>query len=189
MHSKLIYFYASENLRTMKNIVLLYWPKGGNVENSAKKIFAQFNPNDIEMCDVESFDVDTLEDYKTIIMGSSTVGAENWIDAANDNLWNRFFRKIEEHDLSGHNIAVFGLGDQVLYPAHFVDVLGILNQEVVKVKGTLIGKWPTKNYSFTDSEGVEGDYFYGLALYEDNESDLTGQRVAQWVEQIKSEIK
>lgn len=172
----------------MKKIVLLFWPMGGNVENAAKKIYSRFDSKDIDIFDVDSFNVDTLDDYEMIIMGSSTVGAENWEDADANNKWNRFFRKIEEHDLSNRKIALFGLGDQILYPAHFVDGLGILNDEVVKVKGKLIGKWPTTGYAFTDSEGVKDNMFYGLALDGDNEADLTDQRVADWTDILKKEI-
>jgi len=172
----------------MKKIVLLYWPLAGNVENAAKKIYSRFESNDIDMFDVGSFNVDTLDDYEMIIMGSSTVGAKNWEDADADNKWNRFFRKIEEHDLSNRKIALFGLGDHILYPSHYVDGLGILNDEVVKVKGKLIGKWPTEGYVFTESEGVKDNMFYGLALDEDNEDHLTDQRVDKWTEIIKSEL-
>lgn len=172
----------------MKKIVLLYWSKGGSVEKSAKIIYSRFNSNDIDMFDVESFDVDTLDDYEMIIMGNSTVGAGKWEEADSDNKWNRFFRKIEEHDLSNRKIAIFGLGNQVLYPAHFVDGLGILYDEVKKVRGKLIGRWSTKGYTFTDSEGKEGDMFFGLALDEDNESALTNQRVDDWTDIIKKEL-
>jgi len=172
----------------MKRIVLIYWTKGGSVEKSAKKIYSQFDSNDIDIFDVGSFDVDTLDNYEMIIMGNSTVGAGKWEEADSDNKWNRFFREIEEHDLSNRKIALFGLGNQVLYPAHFVDGLGILNDEVKKVKGKLIGKWSTKGYSFTDSEGKEGDMFFGLALDEDNEAKLTDQRVKDWTDILKKEL-
>jgi len=172
----------------MKKIILLYWPKGGNVEKSAKKIYKHFDANEIDIFSVDDFDVDTLDDYEIIIMGNSTTGAENWEDADNDNKWSRFFRKIEEHDLSNRKIALFGLGNQVLYPAHFVDGLGILAHEVEIVKGKLIGQWPTKGYTFTDSKGKEGDMFFGLALDADNQKSLTDQRVSEWTEMIKKEF-
>lgn len=172
----------------MKKIVLLYWPLGGNVETAAKKIYSCFENRDIDIFDVDSFNIDTLNDYEIIIMGSSTVGAEKWEDADADNKWNRFFRKIDEQNLSKHKIALFGLGDQILYPAHFVNSLGILNDEVVKVNGKLIGKWPTKGYTFTNSEGVEDEMFYGLALDGNNEADLTDQRVNEWTELLKKEM-
>lgn len=172
----------------MKDVVLLFWPKGGNVENVANKIKSQFNGDEIDVFDVESFDIKNINNYKMLIMGSSTVGAENWQDADNNNRWNSFFKKFEQCNLNGRNVALFGLGDQILYPDHFVDGLGILNEEVEKANGNLIGKWSTKDYSFNDSDGFEGDMFYGLAIDEDNEDELTDNRVKQWVEIIKKEM-
>ena len=172
----------------MKKIVLLYWPKGGSVEVAAKKISASFQSSDIDVFDVDSFDTSRLSDYEMIIMGNSTVGAENWEDADADNKWNKFFRETKSHDLSNKKIALFGLGNQILYPAHFVDGLGILKDEVAKFNGKLIGEWPTEGYSYTDSEGVEGDMFFGLALDEDTESELTDERVSEWTNILKKEL-
>lgn len=172
----------------MKKIVLLYWPKEGSVEAAAKKICASFQSSDIDIFDVDSFETSHLDDYEMIIMGNSTVGAENWEDADADNKWNKFFRETKSYNLSNKKIALFGLGNQILYPAHFVDGLGILNTEVVKFGGKLIGKWPTEGYSYTDSEGVEGDMFFGLALDEDTESELTDQRINEWTSILKKDI-
>jgi flavodoxin I len=171
----------------MKKIVLLFWVKGGNVERAARKVYAMFKPDIIDIFDVNSFDVDTIENYDLIIWGGSTIGAERWLDTKADNDWNRFFRKIEEHDLSGKYIAFFGLGDQVLYPDHFVDGLGVFQEEAEKVKGTVIGRWPTEGYKFTDSDGMDNDLFFGLALDEDNESNLTDERIKKWTDIIKKE--
>lgn len=171
----------------MKEIVLLYWPKEGSVEKSAKKLFESFDKNEIDIFDLDSFDLKNLKNYKTIILGNSTVGAERWQDADNNNIWFGFFRDLKDYDISKHKIALFGLGNQVLYPAHFVDGLGFLYEEVKNLNGNIIGKWPTEGYSFTDSEAVEDDYFYGLALDEDFEPELTQERINKWIEQLKKE--
>ena len=172
----------------MKKIVLLYWRKGGNTEHAAKKIYEMFNPGDIDIFDVPSFDVDTIEQYDLVILGGSTVGADHWSDATADNVWAAFFHKLEQHDLSGKSFALFGLGDQVLYPDHFVDDLGVLKEEADKVGATLIGQWPTEGYSFNDSEGVENDMFYGLALDEDNQPELTDERIKKWTDSLKATL-
>jgi flavodoxin I len=175
-------------MKQMKKIVLLYWVKGGNVERAARKVYSMFNPDDIEMYDLHSFNVDTIENYDLIIWGGATIGAENWSDTKADNEWNRFFRKIEEHDLRGKYVAFFGLGDQVLYPDHFVDGLGIFKEEADKVNATVIGQWPVEGYKFTDSDGMHDGLFFGLALDEDNESHLTDGRVEKWTADIKKAV-
>ncbi len=78
----------------MKKIALLYWGKGGNVEHAARVIHKLLGTETTDLFDVKSFDVGNIKNYKLIILGGSTVGANNWEDASNDNMWNNFFRKI-----------------------------------------------------------------------------------------------
>ena len=168
--------------------VVLYWPKGGNTENAAKKIKEVLGDN-ADIYDIKSFNVDDLDKYDLIITGASTIGAENWEDASNDNEWSRFGNEVRNKDLSGKYVAFFGLGDQVLYPNHFVDVLGVFNDEFSKTNAKIIGRWTTEGYRFTESDGEENGMFYGLAIDEDNEDHLTEERVKKWVEQLMSEMK
>ena len=172
----------------MKKVVLLYWKKGGNVERAARKIFAMFDPALIEIYDVASIDVDTIDNYDLIILGGSTVGADHWSEASADNVWATFFRKLEEHNLVGKSMALFGLGDQVLYPDHFVDDIGILKEEADKVHANVIGRWPTAGYDFTNSDGAKDGMFYGLALDEDNQPELTDERIKQWTDFLKDAL-
>jgi flavodoxin I len=171
----------------MKKVVILYWPKGGNTETVAKKIKDAFG-DQADLFDLKSFDTNRLLEYDLIITGASTIGAENWEDASNDNEWNRFGVEARAKDLSGKYVAFFGLGDQVRYPNHFVDVLGVFQQEFAKTNAQIIGKWPSSSYRFTDSNGEEDGWFYGLAIDQDNESNKTDERVKTWVDQLKQEI-
>lgn len=172
----------------MKKIVLLYWGKGGNVERTAHKVYSMFNPETIDIFDVVSFNHDTLENYDLMILGHSTIGAEAWQDAKADNEWNGFFRKIENQDTSNIIATSFGLGDNMLYPDHFVDALGIYKAEMDKLNIKTIGRWPSADYKFTDSDGEKDGFFYGLALDVDNEPQLSDQRIKLWTDQIKKEI-
>ncbi|MBE0641153.1 MAG: flavodoxin domain-containing protein, partial [Bacteroidales bacterium] len=121
----------------------------------------------------------------------STVGAENWEEAVESNAWGPFFHKMEAHGLrlENSNVAFFGLGDQVLYPDHYVDGLGLLKEEFSKFGARLIGRWPSKGYEFTGSLGLEGDEFVGLALDEDQQPELTLARIEAWVAQLKQEME
>ena len=173
----------------MKKIAVLYWGKGGNVEKAAKVVFNQFDPQMTDLFDLESFNTTDLTDYKLVILGGSTIGAENWEETTNDNRWNHFFREIEDQELSGVTFAVFGLGNQVLYPANFVDALGIFNDAIAKTGAKVIGKWPTEGYNFTDSEGLQKDNFFGLALDEDTQPERTLGRTQKWTGMLKKEMK
>ncbi len=172
----------------MKKIVLLYWGIGGNVESVANKVYNMFDSEVIDMFDVASFEFNTLENYDLMILGHSTTGAENWNDAESDNEWNRFFRKIEANGNINILAASFALGNQILYPNHFVDGLGIYKEEMDKLNIKTIGYWPSADYKFTDSTGEKDGLFYGLALDVDNETKLSNNRISEWTALIKTEI-
>ena len=171
----------------MKKVVLSYWGTGGNVERAAKKVAGTFSPEEIDLVDLKSFDINKISNYNLIILGAATVGAELWLDVKDDNEWSRFFLAVKKLDLKGKFVAFFGLGDQVLYPDHFVDALGIFKEEMEQTDATIIGEWPIKGYHFTDSDGYDGDMFFGLALDEDSQAELTVERAKKWTAGLKSQ--
>ena len=172
----------------MKKIILLYWGKGGNVERTANKVYNMFDPKTIDISDVVSFDINNLDNYELMILGHSTIGAEDWQEAKADNEWNGFFRRVESKGNNKIIAASFGLGDQVLYPDHFVDSLGIYKEEMDKLNIKTIGCWPTEGYSYTDSDGEKDGNFFGLALDVDNEPELSEERIASWCSEIKTKL-
>ncbi|RMF69726.1 MAG: flavodoxin FldA, partial [Cyanobacteria bacterium J069] len=48
--------------------------------------------------------------------------------------------------------------------------------------------WPTDGYDFNESKAVRDGKFVGLAIDEDNQSDLTTERIQSWVAQLKREF-
>lgn len=172
----------------MKKTALLYWAPGGNVEKAAREIFDKLNSDQVDMFTVAGFDTARISDYDQFIFGCATIGAEVWMDARADNKWNEFFVKTEGVSFAGKKFALFGLGDQVKYTENFVDSLGYLKEEIERRGGVIVGRWPVTGYKFYDSEGVSGGYFFGLALDEDQQADLTPERITRWVAQIKSEF-
>lgn len=172
----------------MSKTILLYWATGGNVEKAAKEIYAELGADKLEMADLASFDYQRFDEFDNFIFGIATVGAEIWRDTQGDNYWNDFFVELENKSFEGKKFAFYGLGNQVLYPEHYVDALGYLKNEVDKRNGTIVGFWPTEGYSYTDSEGEADGKFFGLALDEDFQKDLTPERIKQWTAQISHEM-
>lgn len=175
----------------MSKIALLYAPKGGSVEIAAHRVERLYDSSDLDVIEISNYNVKNLVNYEHFILGCSTVGAESWEDADSNNEWDRFFHEIEEQKISleGKKVAIFGLGNQVLYPDHFVDAMMILKNESEKYGAEIIGYWPTKGYDFTDSDALEGDKFVGLALDEDNEDELSDQRISEWLKIVKPELE
>ena len=91
-------------------------------------------------------------------------------------------------DLSGKTVALFGLGDAYGYSGEFVNALGTLYRKVVERGATVVGAWPTDGYDFEESNAVVDDQFVGLVIDEDNEADLSDDRVARWADSIRSAL-
>lgn len=170
----------------MKKAALIYWGTGGNVERAAKKVASTFTAEEVDLVDLKSFDINSVSNYNLLILGAATVGAEIWTDVKDDNEWSRFFLAIKKQDLKGKFVAFFGLGDQVLYPDHFVDALGVFKEEMEQTNATIIGEWSTEGYRFTDSDGYDGNMFFGLALDEDSQEEMTLERATKWITNLKN---
>jgi flavodoxin I len=79
------------------------------------------------------------------------------------------------------------LGDQILYPEHYVDGMAIIRDEFKNAGAEIIGAWPAEGYEHTDSKSLEGDHFIGLALDDDQQSELSNARIEKWVAILKAE--
>lgn len=172
----------------MKKTLLLYWAPDGSVEHVAKAICEQIGTEKVEISDVASFNIQQLGNYTNLLLGSATIGAEDWRDANDNNKWNEFFVKTQGIDFSNKKIAAFGLGNQILYPEHFVDSLGYMKEEVENHGGMLLGQWPAKDYKYTESEGEKDGFFYGLALDEDHQAEYSSSRIKAWIEILKKDM-
>ncbi|MCK5839177.1 MAG: flavodoxin [Bacteroidales bacterium] len=171
----------------MKKTALIYWPTRGSVELNANRIHKALGEANVDLMRLKNIDPVILQGYDFIVLGCSTVGADAWQDAWSGNLWSKFFSEIKEKkvDLSGKKIAIFGLGDQILYPDHFVDEMTNLKNEFESLNATLVGKWPSAGYEHTESRSEIDGYFIGLALDEGNQDDLSEERIEQWVSDLK----
>ncbi len=172
----------------MEKLGIIYWPKGGNVEKVAQKIYNRFDKAKADVYDILSIETTDLVNYDCLIIGSSTVGAETWQDVENNNKWHLLFSELNKINLKNKYIALYGLGDQVLYPENFVDSMDVIRNEFKKRGAKLIGKWPVDGYNFTDSEAIESGYFHGLVLDEDQQPELTNERIDKWLAQLKTEM-
>lgn len=158
------------------------------MEKAAYDLLEAIGANKADLFDLGSFDLPKLDSYQNLIFGSATIGAEVWRDATDSNKWNEFFVKLAGKSLASKKIAAFGLGNQILYPDHFVDSLGYMKTEVERLGGKLMGAWPIEGYDFNESEGLADGMFFGLALDEDQQQELTKSRIEQWVAQLDADM-
>lgn len=173
----------------MNKILLIYWPEGGNVETIALKLKDRFPNEDFVKKSIAEITNEDLNASDNWIVGGSTVGSHVWEDADDSNKWHDFFNMMDKMDMTKKSVAFYGLGDHVLYPNHFVDGLGVFQEEFSRRNANIIGQWPVEGYNFTDSEGVKDDMFFGLALDEDHEDELSDERLDKWLEIVTKEFK
>ena len=88
-------------------------------------------------------------------------------------------------NLAGKKVGFIGVGDQEGFGDTFVDAIGIIYEAIKDMGITLVGTTSTDGYNFGASRAIEDDEFIGLVIDENNQSDLTDDRIKAWVEQVK----
>lgn len=167
----------------MQGIGIFYGSSTMNTETVASHIKNEFGADVCKTFDVANAKTSDVEQFSNLIFGSSTIGVGDLQDD-----FEYFISKLEKMDLAGKKIALFGCGDQECYPDSFVDAMGII-YESIKDKGCdLIGKVALEGYDHDDSRAEVDDQFVGLPIDEDNQDELTDERIKAWVSQLKEEF-
>ena len=149
----------------------------------AERIREAFNDDQMEMVNAEEITGEVFMSYDRIIMGVAT-----WFDGELPNFWDEFIPDLEDLDLKGKKIALFGLGDQKGYPENFLDGVGIMADILEDQGASLVGFTPVEGYEFESSRAQRGDRFAGLAIDYENQGSMNKERVSAWVDQLKKEF-
>lgn len=168
----------------MKKTAIIYsfnTKKSGKI---AEKIKAEFNDNAVELVNAEDITGEIFTSYKQLILGVPT-----WFDGELPNYWDEFVPELEDLDLKGMKIALFGLGDQKEYPENFVDGMGIMADLLEDRGAELLGFTSIEGYTFENSKAQRDDHFVGLAIDYENQSALNKERIPAWVKQLKSQFE
>ncbi len=99
-----------------------------------------------------------------------------------------FWPKMDQLNLAGKKVAIFGEGDQMGYSDSYQDAVGDLADKVVERGATLVGLTTPEGQEFTATKVMQGDKAKGLLLDDTNQSDKTAERIAAWVPQVKAEL-
>ncbi|MEA2110785.1 MAG: flavodoxin [Campylobacterota bacterium] len=163
----------------MQKIGLFYASSTGNTENVANAIKETMTSSQIELHNVDSCDDDAMNEYEFIILGVSTWGEGDLQDD-----WDDYLPNMQKVDFTNKTIALFGLGDQEEYCDNFLDAMGALYDVAIEAGATVVGSWSTDGYEHDESTAIRNGEFVGLAIDEDNQEELSNERVTKWVEQI-----
>ncbi|WP_299577752.1 flavodoxin [uncultured Sunxiuqinia sp.] len=134
-------------------------------------------------------DADQLTEEEFLAYNQLILGVPTWFDGELPHYWDEFVPAIEEMDLKGKKVAIYGLADQVGYPENFADGIGILGRLMRERGAELVGETAIESYKFESSHAIENDKFMGLVLDQENQARLSKKRIENWVEDLKNIFK
>ncbi|MEM1172546.1 MAG: flavodoxin FldA [Cyanobacteria bacterium P01_H01_bin.35] len=169
----------------MSTIGLFVGSTTGKTEEAAETIQKELGGDGVvtihNMSEVNAGDFDG---YQNLIVACPT-----WNIGELQSDWEGFFEELDNIDFKGKKVAYFGTGDQIGYGDNFQDAMGMLEEKISSLGGTTVGGgWPTDGYEFSESKAVKDGKFVGLALDEDNQAELTEERIKKWVAQLKTDF-
>jgi len=166
------------------NVGLVYSTTTGNTEAVAGYISDETGADAVDIADVSPED---LMAFDGLICGAPTwhTGADT---ERSGTAWDEFlYGDLTSMNLKGKKVAIFGLGDQAGYGDNFCDAMDEL-ASCFKAQGAeIIGSWSQDGYDHMESKSIAGGKFVGLACDEDNQPDLSEDRVKAWLKQLKGE--
>jgi len=175
----------------MDKILLLYAPKGGNVEKVSKAVSSIIGNENSDMLLIEEVNdklISKISSYNKFVFIISTIGRSNWDSFYTKIGWDLLLNEIRKLDLSNKIGSIIGLGDSLLYPDNFVDSMGILYEALKETNIKLVGRFDEESYEFGNSMAIENGKFVGLPIDQDNEKELTEGRIKNWFEQVKKDF-
>lgn len=168
----------------MEKIGIFFGSDTGNTERIANMIYKTLGKNIAMIHDIANSTKENIEAYKILIFGIPT-----WYYGELQCDWDDFIPYLKEIDFSNKLVGIFGCGDQEDYGEYFCDAIGIIHNIIKNNNAIIIGNWPNINYDFESSKALlNKDYFFGLAIDEDRQSDMTNNRVKKWTKKILKEI-
>jgi len=164
-------------------IKIIYGSDTGNTEDVTNMLVNLLD--NTEVVTVEDLEPKDWKSHEYYLLGIPT-----WYDGELQSDWEDYFEEFKTIDFTGKTVAIFGLGDQLGYDEWFCDGVGILAEVILKNGGRVIGytdKDESYDFDTTPKSIIKDDVFYGLCIDEDNQGELTQERLSKWVEQIKLE--
>ncbi|PIE52033.1 flavodoxin [Candidatus Fermentibacteria bacterium] len=165
----------------MKKTAVIYGSTTGNTEMLAQKIQGRLKGSELK--EVSSMPVSEMSSYEVLLLGSSTWGLGDLQDD-----WEGMADQLSGLDLKGVKVGFFGTGDQSSYSDTFVDAIGILKEKLQNTGAEFIGSISTDGYTYDASRAEENGKLIGLAVDEDNQPDMTDQRLDSWLESMKDAL-
>merc|ERR1719225_882291 len=163
---------SSTSLNAVK---VFYATSTGNTETVATYI--------ADAVGVEAEDIGDAEDGDITGADGLIIGAPTWHTGADEQRsgtsWDDWlYDTLPNLNIDGKAVAIFGMGDQQSYGDNYCDAAGEL-YDLFSAKGAKIfGLTSQEGYEHAESKAVVDGKFCGLMLDEDNQFDMSEDRVA-----------
>jgi flavodoxin I len=169
---------------SMTKIGIFFGTDTGNTRRIAKDISTALGSAASKPVNIRNASVADLLTYDTLILGTPTYGDGQLPGLSTGNVaasWEEFLPTLAGQDFTGKKVAIYGLGNQKSYPVEFVDAIYFLYEQFEQCGATMIGAWDTTGYNFQSSKAVLDNRFVGLALDQENQKELTPERLEAWL--------
>lgn len=154
---------------------IFYGSTTGVTENISKRVGQLINAEVMNASEIEK-----ITEFDLAILATSTWGMgdlqDDWMDA---------LESLKRINLHSKKIALIGVGDQMAFGSTFVDGIKDIYDIVKENGGEIIGKTSIYGYEFDGSKATEDDLFLGLVIDEVNQSNLTDERIKNWISSLK----
>ncbi|NJO68558.1 MAG: flavodoxin [Bacteroidetes bacterium] len=168
----------------MEKISLIYSFNSNKTAKIAERIKESFGETNLETINAE-----TLTEEEFLKNRLAILGVPTWFDGELPNYWDEFGPILEELNLENRVFALYGLGDQKGYTDNFLDAVGIMAEILEKRGAKVVGQTSTDGYHFGKSRALRNGKFQGLAIDFENQASQNSQRVKNWIEVLKQELK
>lgn len=169
-------------------IGIVYSTTTGNTSDVAQQIKDVLGSEASDPVEIDDAKDGFWSDHDAILAGAPTwnTGAD---EMRSGTTWDDFlYAELLKMDFKGRSIGIFGCGDSVAYGDNFVDAIEEMHDCFDKQGAKMIGYVDASEYQHEESKAERDGKFLGLAIDNDNEDDLTDDRVAKWCKQILAEV-
>ena len=169
---------------------IIFGTSTGSTETVADMIFEGLEGQAEGPFDIETLDgsvKDFFEKYDSLIVGTPTwnTGADTERSGTG---WDEvYYSTMQEMNLQGKKVAVFGLGDQISYAENYADASGELHDVFEGLGCKMFGYTSQEGYEHEASKAIRGELFCGLLCDMVNQEELSEERVENWIQQLKGE--
>lgn len=153
-----------------------------------EKVGRLFGIDDEDIMNVANIErgelTDKIKRYELVILATPT-----YHQGDVQKSWEKHMKELGDIDFENRNVALIGVGNQAIFPKSFVGGMGIMYYYIKNNNIRLIGKTSIEGYEFDDSSAVDRKSFFGLAIDDRTQKDMTDIRIENWVKQLKEELE